>query len=346
MIRGFDTGTLPPALLSGGCEVKVSLARWWWLVVLVLAGGCASTQLNYNTADLASSLASLTKRQIFFNLSQAMDDPDFVPSQVTISIGTAQTLNSVTPSLTLPLGPTLTTATRVTDAGRNAGNQFTQQFVTPSPGLGLQFVDAWNQTWTMVPANSANQLRRLRVLYQFVTGTLTRRSGAAPLTLEEAEKLFICEYPIQALAVPSSPPGDNVAYVLDGCPDNTGTRRARVHYADPTFTQGPNCVLCVDDLKSKHPRLEVNPNLKYAFIHAGSQRTDDMERIGGYGTTDFYVCAKQGGNCRLAPNQEPFDGRRAFSDFVLFVVEAMSQPAPGSGTGRSTGGAAFVYSVR
>ncbi len=51
---------------------------------------------NYNTADLASSLTSLTKRQIFFNLAQALSDPEFVPSQATISIGTAQTLNAVT----------------------------------------------------------------------------------------------------------------------------------------------------------------------------------------------------------------------------------------------------------
>jgi hypothetical protein len=31
---------------------------------------------------------------------------------------------------------------------------------------------------------------------------------------------------------------------------------------------------------------------------------------------------------------------------VLFVYEAMSQPSGGSGSGKSTSGAAFVYSVR
>lgn len=35
------------------------------IVVCMLACGCASTQLNFNTADLASSFNSLTKRQIF-----------------------------------------------------------------------------------------------------------------------------------------------------------------------------------------------------------------------------------------------------------------------------------------
>ena len=56
----------------------------------LLGSACASGQLNYNAADLASSLNSLTKKQIFFNLAQALNDPEFVPSQVTISIGTAQ----------------------------------------------------------------------------------------------------------------------------------------------------------------------------------------------------------------------------------------------------------------
>ena len=81
-------------------------------IAICLAGsGCASTQLNYNAADLASSLNSLTKKQIFFNLTQALKDPEFVPSQVTISIGTAQTANAITPSLSLPLGsPIATTA--------------------------------------------------------------------------------------------------------------------------------------------------------------------------------------------------------------------------------------------
>ena len=40
------------------------------VVACLLVCGCASTQLNYNTADLASSLNSLTKRQIFYNLAR------------------------------------------------------------------------------------------------------------------------------------------------------------------------------------------------------------------------------------------------------------------------------------
>ena len=80
--------------------------RLVWIVVGAMVTGCASTQLNYNTADLASSLGSLMKSQIFYNLAQALNDPDFVPSQVTISIGTAQTLNAVNPTLTATVART------------------------------------------------------------------------------------------------------------------------------------------------------------------------------------------------------------------------------------------------
>ena len=82
----------------------------------LLGSACASGQLNYNAADLASSLHSLTKKQIFFNLAQALNDPEFVPSQVTISIGTAQTANAITPSLSLPLGSPIATISRFTTA--------------------------------------------------------------------------------------------------------------------------------------------------------------------------------------------------------------------------------------
>jgi len=310
------------------------------LLLGFLLAACASTQLNYNTADLASSLNSLARRQIFFNLAQALGDPEFVPSQVTISIGTAQTSNAINPNVNVPLGPSFTTTNRFT-SGRNDNSQFTTQFVAASPSLGVQVVDAWNQSWTMVPANSANQLRRLRALYQFATGTMPRHGNGSALTLEQAEKQFLCDYPLQSLAVPASPPGENIAYRMTDCP---GDSNSRIHYADPTFTQGPNCVLCVDDLKAKFPKLYINPNLKYRFVHDATSKTDSMVKIGGHGLADFYVCGGDGGDCALVAGQTPFDGRKAFSDFVLFVYEAMSLPAA-SGSGKSAGGS-FVYSVR
>jgi hypothetical protein len=313
------------------------------IAVCFLSSGCASSQLNYNAADLASSLNSLEKRQIFFNLAQALNDPEFVPSQVTISIGTAQTANAVTPSISLPLGSPVATTSRFTSAA-NPSAQFSNQITNAVPALGVQVTDAWNQSWTMVPANSSNQIRRLRTLYQYVTGTMPRADMTRDLTQEEAERQFLCEYSMQALAVSASPAG-NVIYRLEGCQDNNPKApHSRVIHADPTFTQGPNCVVCIDDLNAKLLNPYVNPNLKYHFLRTTPGKTEDMIKVGSYGITDFYVCASVTANCTRVASQDAFDGRKAFSDFMLFIYEAMSVSG-GAGSAKSTGGS-FVYSVR
>jgi hypothetical protein len=146
----------------------------------------------------------------------------------------------------------------------------------------------------------------------------------------------------------SPSPGGNVIYKLDGCRDNSSrTPHSRIVHADPTFTQGPNCVVCIDDLNAKLLHPHVNPNLKYHFLRTTPGKAENMINIGSYGTTDFHVCTSAAANCPLVANQDAFDGRKAFSDFVLFVYEAMSQSGGGGGGGaRSSSGASFVYSVR
>jgi hypothetical protein len=320
---------------------SMSGARRWISVACLAASGCASTQLNYNTADLASSLNSLTKRQIFFNLAQAVTDPEFVPSQATISVGTAQTINSVSPSISVPVGLPVMTTARLGTGANPAGSFFSTQVTSPTPTLGVQFVDAWNQSWTMVPINSATQLRRLRALYQYATGTLPRRIGAGELTLEEAERQFLCDYPLQAH--PVSPGSGNVVFKIDGClNNNTSASRAHVVHANPTFLQGPSCVICIDDLNAKQLRPHVNPNLKYHFLR--TQKFGGMVNVGSYGPIEFYVCESHEVDCPRLAKQEPFDGRKAFGDFIMFVYEAASSTVA-TGNGRSTGGS-FVYSVR
>ena len=316
------------------------------VVACLLGTGCASTQLNANTSDLASSLSSVAKSQILYNLAQAINDPEFVPSQVTISIGTAQTANTVAPSVSIPLGPSFAVTNRTTVGGRGA-NQIASATTNAAPGIGVQFTDAWTQSWTMVPAASANQLRRLRTLYQFATGTLPRRDPTRDLTEKEAERQFLCDYAIQSLAVQPESAGGNVRYRVDGCLDRDGSETSHLFYADPSFTQGPSCVVCIEDLHEKTPRPHLNPSLKYHFVRNRTDKTDDMIKLGSRGGIEFFVCGNAAGNCGFLPGQRPFDGRRAYSDFVLFVYEAMSLPASGgSGNPRASSGAAFVYSVR
>jgi predicted transport protein len=119
-----------------------------------------------------------------------------------------------------------------------------------------------------------------------------------------------------------------------------------VVHADPTFTQGPNCVVCIDDLNAKLLHPYVNPNLKYHFLRTTPGKAENMINVGSYGATDFYVCASTTANCPFVANQDAFDGRMAFSDFVLFVYEAMSISGGAGGSARSSSGGSFVYSVR
>jgi hypothetical protein len=311
----------------------------------LLIAACSSLQLNSNTADLASSLSSLAKSQILYNLAQAFSDPEFVPSQVTISIGTAQTSNSVNPSVSVPLGPSFAITNRVTNGARPT-TQSAAASTTAAPGVSVQVTDAWNQSWTMVPANSSNQLRRLRTIYQFATGTMARQDPTRDLTEKEAERQFLCEYAIQSMAVQPASPGGNVRYKVDGCLDNSGAPTTHLIYADPSFTQGPNCVVCIEDLHEASPRPHLNPNLKYHFVHTAADRTAGMVKLGSRSGVDFYVCGSAAGDCDFVDGQHPFDGRRAYSDFVMFVYEAMSVPSGGTANPKQSGGAAFVYSVR
>ena len=126
--------------------------------------GCASSQLNYNTLDIANSVKSLYTRQALDNLSKYIDDPNAIPSQMDILQGTVQTSASVTPSVNFPLTQSLTnTATRA-----SAALTTTHTEVQAGAGSTLGGSDAWQQNWNVVPLSDANTLRNLRALYRYV----------------------------------------------------------------------------------------------------------------------------------------------------------------------------------
>ena len=128
------------------------------LVVLpFLVGGCASTQLTYNTVDVASSFTDLYTRQVLSNLSTYIDQPNALPSQTDITAGTVQTSNSVTPSGTTPLSKTLTAnGVGVLSSTSLAGS-----------GLTVSASDSWQQNWNILPISDANTLRNLRAIYRY-----------------------------------------------------------------------------------------------------------------------------------------------------------------------------------
>src|ERR1700677_3976714 len=66
--------------------------------------GCASLQLNHNTIELGTSVNDLQKQQILYNLSLFADDPAALPTHLDLTGGTAQTQNTVQPTVGFPLG--------------------------------------------------------------------------------------------------------------------------------------------------------------------------------------------------------------------------------------------------
>jgi hypothetical protein len=130
------------------------LRRWPLVCGALFLLGCASTQLNYNTLDLASTVDNLVTSQVLTNLAKFIASPHAIPSQVTITTGTATTNNTISPSINTPANALTTTtsmaaltaaatrSTTVTNVGTNT---------TPNTGLTVTVTDQWTQTWGMSP---------------------------------------------------------------------------------------------------------------------------------------------------------------------------------------------------
>jgi hypothetical protein len=142
-------------------------------------------------------------------------------------------------------------------------------------GIGISAVDQWNQTYTITPVDDTGSLRRLRVLYQYVTRKLAE--GGA-----DAEKEFESIYPLIETAPlgTSAPPTGGAktttttTITVDGKPvtvtqTTEGTTQSKTNNTiyvrrtylpspdgrfrgytwtivspDVTFIQQPGCILC------------------------------------------------------------------------------------------------------
>jgi hypothetical protein len=140
--------------------------------------GCASSQLNYNTLDLASTTDSLLTRQILHNFSNFLDRAVAIPAQMVISSGTATTSNSVTPTLSTPLDAGVTTTTTLLRAATTTTtNTLTAQ--TANKTAGLSASDSWNQSWAYAPVTDPDRLKRLQALYRYAVEWSDETTGVS-----------------------------------------------------------------------------------------------------------------------------------------------------------------------
>jgi hypothetical protein len=179
------------------------------LIALIL-GGCASTQLNYNTLDLGSTVDHLLTAQVIRNLGSFIDSPAALPAQILINGGTATTSNSVgAPNFFTPLSSAVTVATNIAANGSVSSSKTTAD---PAKTLQLNASNVASQNWAFDPVHEGDQLRRLYALYRFAVW-----GNADPA----AQKYLACNYPLQYT------PLNDKKYLLDD-----------------SAIYGPNCVLC------------------------------------------------------------------------------------------------------
>jgi hypothetical protein len=147
--------------------------------------GCASTQLNHNTLDLASSVGDIQTQQVLYNLSLILDDPAAIPTHLDLSDGTASTTNSIQPSISSPIAETIAEGT----ATAGGPNQIQNTLARTGASASISAQNLYSQSWDYTPVTDGDELRRLRALYKYALGTLTH----APCPIRR--ELVACERP-------------------------------------------------------------------------------------------------------------------------------------------------------
>lgn len=144
------------------------------LTALSIIGGCASSELNYNTLDLASTTNDLMMQQVFFNLANFIDSDLAYPAQAVISSGTASTADTASANVTTPLSSAVTATSqfvRTVAATSSTALTGVGTSVRSGASLGLTGTALRSQNWAYAPVTEAFRARRLMALYRYaVTG--------------------------------------------------------------------------------------------------------------------------------------------------------------------------------
>ncbi len=149
------------------------LARFC-LLGFSLLPSCATQLLNANTLDQASTIDEIAIKQIIFNLAKTHQDPEAIPSQVQITAGIIAGKNSLVPQVTSPLSPISIVLNSVAKqvAGATTTTTATNSSTAQWPNVGATISTTFeaSQTWNVVPVQYPDQLRRLKLLYQYANG--------------------------------------------------------------------------------------------------------------------------------------------------------------------------------
>jgi hypothetical protein len=307
--------------------------------VSLLLCGCASTQLNYNTLDLASTTDHLLKAQILHNLAQFIDSPAAIPAQVVMNGGTTTTANTISPQFTDPLSRAVTLGGSLSNTA--SSNPSTQSMTSISSVMGAKSVsingsNVATQNWAFEPVIDPDQLRRLYVLYRFaVQGNQDT----------DAQTYLILNYPLPLKAT-SSGSGTNAKTSIEV--DSVALRGPNCVLCDPAYTASQKGRICLGRPElTRIACLIVNPRLLPAVHQQGSPlrnaRWLKWKSLPGAHTSDSVpppydddLFLGQRGLYLLYVDKWQVD---RFAEFSLFVeTAATTSPNPWAGAGASGAG--------
>jgi hypothetical protein len=246
---------------------------------------CSTALLNENTIDVSTTVDDLITRQIIFNLVRTKQNQFALPSQVQIPQGSVSAGMSASPSLSGPISPSIANTT----SGGGSSHGLTWDGVSASLGASIQTTDSWSVTLLQDP----EQLRRLRLLYQY---------GAQQISWRE----LTCQYPVPELPATAGTPNRRYVRILgQGEKEFVGCSLPNVVLVgdnpNPAFLNFPDCIICAfpnknfDAVFKKFLKSHKVKIFKGAF--AGQFGIPEME---DFSDSFEYVPAVL--NNRLAPN--------------------------------------------
>jgi hypothetical protein len=298
-------------------------------MVALLASGCASTQLNYNTLELGATADKLLAQQVLHNIEKFIDSETAIPAQITVTTGTASTTNSLSPSFTSPLDNAVQTTIA---AARSV------QATRPAASASISGSDSWAQNWGYSPITDAYQMRRLRALYRFAVdgdaGAFVRRfpllyksrSINQPLCLQDAKGAGV----VVEFAKPGSQTPDGGTQKVQLCATQYSPSQAFQAGAttaldtelvpDEHYLKGPACIVCLRRDRYGKRRLTKNENLQAGWLRwvnlpgagnfAERPPAPGDQSLGVYGHHELFAAQGQGDK---------------FVEFTMFILAASTQ---------------------
>jgi hypothetical protein len=176
-----------------------------------------------------------------------------------IAAGTVQTVNTVNPSLTIPITAQIAkTATDVaTGAVSSTGITNTRVGTLSGTGAGVSATNTQQQNYTVAPPNDEISLLNQQALYKYAVWDVSLKDDYTPA------RVFV---------------------------------KNRFLY-DPFALQEPQCILCAKDQNKPfnantmvtRKSLKVNDKLKGGWVHWDISPSDDFVDLGHYGNHELFI---------------------------------------------------------